>query len=52
MTEKVTFIDKAKTIASKRRTWAAVSAIGLAGAYFVDGNPVEAFRSLLTFFGV
>lgn len=43
---------KIPAIVKKKRTWATVSAIGLAGAYMADGNPIDAFRSLLTFFGV
>lgn len=39
-------------LARKKRTWATVSAVGLAGAYFADGKPLDAFRSLLVFFGV
>lgn len=43
---------KVKKIVLNKKTWAAVSAVGLAGAYLSDGKPIEAFRSLLTFFGV
>lgn len=39
-------------IVKKRRTWATVSAVAVAGVYMADGKPLEAFRSLLTFFGV
>lgn len=49
-------IDKVKSIAGRvvrrKQTWATVSAVGLAGAYLADGKPVEAFRSLLAFFGI
>ena len=39
-------------MAKKKRTWATISAVGMAGVYFADGRPLDAFRSLLTFFGV
>jgi len=43
--------NKVVTILKKKRTWATVAVIGLAGSKIVTGDVTGGFSALLSFFG-
>lgn len=43
--------SKVVSILKKKRTWATVAAIGLAGSKIVTGDVTGGFTALLSFFG-